>query len=328
MTEASESTNTVPANPLIDAKHISRVYPPGVAAVSDVSLMIREGETLALVGESGCGKSTLGRILALLDKPTEGDLSIAGDDVVALNRKQLKPLRREVQMIFQDPVGSLNPRHTVEGILTEPMKIHALYDVKQQDIEAIKLLESVGLGEEDLKKYPHEFSGGQRQRIAIARALVLNPRFIVADEPVSALDVSVQSQILNLLVELREKFALTYLFISHDMAVVHHIADRVAVMYLGRIVEVASRDQLFGKPEHPYTRALLASVPRMTYKKTPMGQVLHGDPPSPLHPPSGCAFHPRCPHAQPICRQQCPNLEAIDGSQNQLVACHFRGEIE
>ncbi|GAB1260470.1 ABC transporter ATP-binding protein [Aurantivibrio plasticivorans] len=328
MTEASESTNTVPANPLIDAKHISRVYPSGVTAVSDVSLMIRKGETLALVGESGCGKSTLGRILALLDKPTEGDLTIAGDDVVALNRRQLKPLRREVQMIFQDPVGSLNPRHTVEGILTEPMKIHSLYEVKRQDIEAIKLLESVGLGEEDLKKYPHEFSGGQRQRIAIARTLVLNPRFIVADEPVSALDVSVQSQILNLLVELREKFALTYLFISHDMAVVHHIADRVAVMYLGRIVEVASRDQLFGKPEHPYTRALLASVPRMTYKKTPMGQVLHGDPPSPLHPPSGCAFHPRCPHAQPICRQQCPTLEAIDGSQDQLVACHFRGEIE
>ena len=279
-------------------------------AVSQVNLDIGRGETLALVGESGCGKTTLGRLLALFYPPTAGELMLDGRSVVGLKRKQLRPLRRHVQMIFQDPMSSLNPRHTVETILTEPMKIFGRETAATNRAKAGELLAAVGLHSEDLRKYPHAFSGGQRQRITIARALALNPAFIVADEPVSALDVSVQSQILNLLKDLRDEFQLTYLFISHDMAVVHHLAERIAVMYLGRIVETASRDALFSRAVHPYTRALVSAVPRVTPRKGKIGRLLQGDPPSPIEPPSGCPFHPRCAHARAICREATPVLEA------------------
>jgi len=298
-----------------------------VTAVSHVNFDIVAGETLALVGESGCGKTTLGRMLALLLEPTSGELSIHGRNVVGLRRAQLKPLRRHVQMVFQDPVSSLNPRHTVEAMLTEPMQNFGLYSPQERREKAAELLEAVGLAPDDLKKYPHEFSGGQRQRITVARALVLHPEFVVADEPVSALDVSVQSQILNLLVDLRETFGLTYLFISHDLAVVHHLADRVAVMYLGKIVEIAPKDVLFANPVHPYTQALLRSVPSITHSKGRIGRILQGDPPSPLSPPSGCHFHPRCPHAVDQCRSDPPELSNHKGDAQHRVACHLQDTL-
>jgi len=292
-----------------------------VTAVSDVSLDIAAGETLALVGESGCGKTTLGRMLALLLPASAGRLRIHGVDAEGLRRHELKPLRRHVQMVFQDPVASLNPRHPVETILTEPLQNFALHTPAERVDKVRALLDAVGLAARDLKRYPHEFSGGQRQRITLARALVLNPELVVADEPVSALDVSVQSQILNLLADLRERFGLTYLFISHDLAVVHHIADRIAVMYLGRIVELGARAEIFARPRHPYTRALLGSAPVIRAGKRRVGKVLQGDPPSPLNPPSGCHFHPRCPHATAECRSVAPPLAAsADGAS--WVACH------
>jgi len=323
---------------IVSTRHLSKTFDTKVAtekgwqqktvkAVSDISLDIVRGETLALVGESGCGKTTLGRILSLFYTPTAGEFTINGENVVGLKRKQIKPLRQHVQMIFQDPMSSLNPRHTVEGILTEPMKIFGTASPEENRQKAGDLLEAAGLPREDLRKYPHEFSGGQRQRITIARALALNPAFIVADEPVSALDVSVQSQILNLMKDLREEFNLTYLFISHDLAVVHHLADRVAVMYLGRIVEIASRDSLFNNAVHPYTRALLSSMPTITPNKGKIGKVLQGDPPSPIDPPAGCPFNPRCAHATDICRQQIPTLEESQYGESHQVACHLKGEL-
>jgi oligopeptide transport system ATP-binding protein len=309
------------SDPLVNAVDLSRRF-GDVVAVDSVSMQIEAGETLALVGESGSGKTTLGRMLSLLLPPSAGTLEIAGNNVVGLSRRALKPVRRNVQMIFQDPVSSLNPRQTVANILTEPLRNYRLGNREERTARATELLDAVGLPEETLQRYPHEFSGGQRQRITIARALALNPGFIVADEPVSALDVSVQSQILNLLADLKERYQLAYLFISHDLAVVHHIADRIAVMYLGNIVELATRSDLFSSPAHPYTRALLKSVPEIKPGKRRLGQVLQGDPPSPANPPSGCRFHPRCPQATDLCRAQAPVLQNRSPGSTQQVACH------
>lgn len=308
-------------DPLISARGLTRRF-GDVVAVNDVSLEIRSGETLALVGESGSGKTTLGRMLALLLPPTEGELEIAGNNAVGISRKALKSVRRNVQMIFQDPVSSLNPRQPIASILTEPLRNYSIGDRAERVTRAAELLDAVGLPLDTAQRYPHEFSGGQRQRITIARALALNPAFIVADEPVSALDVSVQSQILNLMADLKARYQLAYLFISHDLAVVHHIADRIAVMYLGNIVELASRERLFSNPSHPYTRALLSSVPEIKPGKRRLGQVLEGDPPSPADPPSGCHFHPRCALATERCRVEAPALEEKAANSAHQIACH------
>lgn len=313
--------STLMPETLISARGLTRRF-GDVVAVDEVSLDIQTGETLALVGESGSGKTTLGRMLALLLPPSEGQLEIAGNSAVGLSRKALKPVRRNVQMVFQDPVSSLNPRQTVADILTEPLRNYRLGDRAERTARVGELLDAVGLPLETAQRYPHEFSGGQRQRITIARALALNPAFIVADEPVSALDVSVQSQILNLLADLKARYQLAFLFISHDLAVVHHIADRIAVMYLGKIVELTSRERLFSQPSHPYTRALLSSLPEIRPGKRRLGQVLQGDPPSPADPPSGCHFHPRCKLASDRCRVEIPKLEEKATNTAHQIACH------
>jgi oligopeptide/dipeptide ABC transporter ATP-binding protein len=290
-----------------------------VKAVDDVSLSIAKGETLGLVGESGCGKTTIGRTILRLIEPTAGTVMFAEDDVGRSHGQQLRRLRRDMQIVFQDPFGSLNPRMTIRGIVEEGLIIHRLGN-KQERLDRVReTLEQVGLDPSYINRYPHEFSGGQRQRIGVARALALHPRFMVLDEPISALDVSIQSQIINLLVELREKFTLTYLFISHDLSVVEYISDRVAVMYLGEIVEQATSVDLYRQPLHPYTQALLSAVPTMDPVKRRQRIILPGDVPSPSNPPPGCRFHPRCPWAKEVCRREAPRLVTIAGHQ---FRCH------
>ena len=286
-------------------------------AVSDVSFTIQKGEVFGLVGESGCGKSTTGRLLLQLTRPTAGQVFFDGMELTRMKGRQLKAVRARMQMVFQDPYASFDPRQTILGAVGEPLVIYRRVRNRQEKMDKVaELLENVGLNPEAMHKYPHEFSGGQRQRIGIARALALHPDFIVADEPVSALDVSVQAQVLNLLLEMKEKFGLTYLFISHDLAVVLNVCDRIGVMYLGRIVEMADKRTVFSHPLHPYTQALLSAAPEIGKREG--GQVLSGEVPSPIHPPKGCAFHPRCPHAKECCHEQPPMVSLPDGRQ---IAC-------
>ena len=300
-----------------------------IRAVDDISLTIRRGETLGLVGESGCGKSTVGRTILRLYKPTSGRIVFDGRDISTLREGELRPLRRRMQMVFQDPFASLNPRHSVGRIVGEPLRTHGLSGRRDTSSRVRELLQIVGLPADAAGRYPHEFSGGQRQRIGLARALALNPDFIVADEPVSALDVSIQAQIINLLEELQEEFDLTYLFIAHDLAVVRHISDRIAVMYLGWIVEVSPAAELYDNPLHPYTISLLSAVPipDPVVERTRKSLLLAGDLPSPANPPRACRFHTRCPYVQPTrCRDEVPPLRTL--ASGHQVACHWAEQIK
>jgi peptide/nickel transport system ATP-binding protein len=299
-----------------------------IKAVDDVSFRIERGETLGLVGESGCGKSTVGRAILRLYEPTAGRIVFDGQDITHLGESALRPLRRRMQMVFQDPFASLNPRHSVGRMISEPLRVHSLGGRRSVSGRVRELLEVVGLPADAATRYPHEFSGGQRQRIGLARALSLNPDFIVADEPVSALDVSIQAQIINLLEQLQQEFDLTYLFIAHDLAVVRHISDRIAVMYLGSIVEVSPAQELYDNPLHPYTITLLSAVPipDPVVERERETILLAGDLPSPVNPPSACRFHTRCPYVQPTrCRDDVPLLRAVQGHQ---VACHWAEDIQ
>ena len=296
-----------------------------VKAVDGLSFKVYPGEILGIVGESGCGKSTTGKTILRLIEPTEGEIKFEGQDITKLSEKEMRELRKDMQIIFQDPFASLNPRHTVEKIIGEPLLVHGMKDAKERKKRVRELLKVVGLDDYHATRYPHQFSGGQRQRIGIARALANNPKLIIADEPVSALDVSVQSQILNLMEELRDEFNLTYIFIAHDLSVVKHISDRVAVMYLGNIVEMANKEDLYEEPKHPYTKALLSAVPLPDPDVKRDRIILKGDVPSPSNPPMGCPFHTRCKEAMDICKEVKPTLQ--ESSDNHLVACHLYEKV-
>ncbi len=320
--------------PLLDVQNLVMHFPltqgiifqrkvGAVQAVDGISFSVKRGETLGMVGESGCGKSTTGRAILQLYKPTEGNVIFNGRDLTKLDNTEMRKMRRHLQMIFQDPYASLNPRMTVGNIISEPMQIHKLVPKGERTQRVQELLQTVGLNPYFANRYPHEFSGGQRQRIGIARALAANPDFIVCDEPVSALDVSIQAQIVNLLEDLQDQFGLTYLFIAHDLSVVRHISDRVAVMYLGKIVEMANRNDLYDDPLHPYTKALLSAVPipDPVIEKRRERIILSGDVPSPINPPTGCHFHTRCPYVMDVCREIDPIF--ADQGDGHFVACHL-----
>ena len=321
--------------PLLKVEHLHKEFPTGsgfmggkfskkvVSAVNDLSFEIRAGETFGLVGESGCGKSTTGRAIMHLDPPTSGKVYFEGRDISKMNKKELKAMRREMQFIFQDPYASLNPRMTIGEIISEPMVIHGIGTPEERMDRVRELLDVVGLNPEHINRYPHEFSGGQRQRVGIARSFILRPKLIICDEPVSALDVSIQAQVLNLLKDLQQQYGTAYLFIAHDLSVVQHISDRVAVMYLGKMVELSDWKSLYAEPNHPYTQALLSAVPipDPDVQQNRKRIILAGDPPSPIDPPSGCRFHTRCPIAQAKCSEETPEFREI--GEGHFCACHY-----
>lgn len=327
MSENPKSGNPV----LLETKDLRKYFagkkglfnpkPPVVKAVDDINLTIRKGETLGLVGESGCGKSTLGRTILKLIPMTSGQVLYEGKDIAAYDKKQMWEMRKKMQIIFQDPYSSLNPRMTVFDLVSAPLKVYGMGSREEQKDMVVSILNDVGLDKQYLNRFPHEFSGGQRQRIGIARALILNPEFVVCDEAVSALDVSVRAQVLNLMQKMQKKKNLTYLFISHDLSVVRHVSDRVAVMYLGSVVEVAGKQELYSAPKHPYTQALLSAIPIPDANRKRKRIILEGDVPSAYNPPSGCKFHTRCPYAKEQCRTQVPELRQT-GQEGHMVACH------
>jgi oligopeptide/dipeptide ABC transporter ATP-binding protein len=331
----TEQTSPNPAN-LIEARSLTKHFPvtggvfqravAWVKAVENVSFTIRRGETLGLVGESGCGKTTIGRMLLRLIELTEGQVFFEGQEITHLSEKELRPFRREMQIIFQDPFSSLDPRTPIGDSIGEGLRVHGVKSSRERLDKVLEIMRTVGLEDYHARRYPHEFSGGQRQRIGIARALILRPKFIVCDEPVSALDVSIQSQVLNLLKQLQREFNLTYLFIAHNMSVVEHISDRVAVMYLGKIVELTDRETIYRNPQHPYTSALMSAIPIPNPDLKRERIILAGDVPSPLHPPPGCRFHTRCPLAFDRCSVEEPPL--IDLGEDHWVACHLRTKLE